>query len=92
MEVALCVHIGVVADDLDGVLVGANSTVGTQAEELAAEAAFRRSVDLLGDVEGIAGDVVFDTHGEVVLGLCSVHVLVNTPLIMVGVNSLEPRP
>ena len=32
-EVALRVHVGVVADDLDGVLVGADGTVGTQAVE-----------------------------------------------------------
>ena len=33
-EVALSVHIGVVADDLDGVLVGTDSTVRTEAQNL----------------------------------------------------------
>ena len=37
LEVALRVHIGVVADDLDGVLVGADGTVGAQAVELAGD-------------------------------------------------------
>ena len=75
VEVALGIHIGVVADDLDRVLVGADRTIRTQTEELAAEAAFRRSVDLFGDIDGIEGDIVFDTNGKVVFGLCGVHIL-----------------
>ena len=43
-EVALCVHIGVVADDLDGVLVGTYGTVSAEAPELTAVCAGRGGV------------------------------------------------
>ena len=42
-KVSLSIHVGVVTDDLDGVLVRANGTVRTQTPELAADGAFRSS-------------------------------------------------
>ena len=77
-EVALSVHIGVVADDLDGVLVSANGTVGAQAVEHARDGAFRRGDDLLAQGQGGAGNVVLDTHGEVVLGRVLIQVVVHS--------------
>ena len=63
-EVALREHVGVVADDLDGVLVGADGTVGTQTPEHAAGGAFRLGVDGLAEGDGKVGHVVVDTDGE----------------------------
>ena len=66
-EVALRIHVGMVADDLDGVLVRADGAVRTEAVELAGDGAFRRRVDLLLHIEGGEGYVVDDADGEVVL-------------------------
>ena len=74
-EVALGVHIRMVADDLDGVFVGANRTIRTKTKELRAEAAFRGSIDRFFDFQRGAGDIVHNTHGEVVLGSGSAHVV-----------------
>ena len=74
-EVALSVHVGVVADDLDGVLVGANSAVGAEAEELALHGAGGHGVDVGAHFEGQVGDVVLNAHGEVVLGRSNQHVV-----------------
>ena len=60
-EVGLSVEIGVVPDDLDGLLVCAHGAVGAEAEELALYSA------------GSHG-VVGDAHGEVVLGADGGHV------------------
>ena len=37
-EIALCIHVRVIADNLDGILVGTDSTIGTKAPELAGNA------------------------------------------------------
>ena len=73
-EVSLDVHIGVVADDLDGVLVGTDSTVRTEAPELAADRPFR--IDGNRDIRhGKMGYVIDDAQGEVVLRLEGFHVV-----------------
>ena len=57
-----------VTDDLDGVLVGADGTIGTQAVELAGDRAGGSRVDLLADGQGSSGHIIVDADGEVVLG------------------------
>ena len=63
-EVALHVQVGVLADNLDGVLVGTHGTVGTQTIEHAAG----HGVGLGGEARvvgnGEAGHVVLNTHGK----------------------------
>lgn len=44
-EICLCIQVGVVADDLDGVLVSANGTICTQTPELAGGSAGRSGVE-----------------------------------------------
>ena len=56
-----------VTDDLDGVLIGANGTVGAQAVELAADGAFGSGVEQLAHGQAGAGHVIHNAHGEVVL-------------------------
>ena len=67
-EVALNVQVRVLADDLDGVLVGAHGTVGTEAEEHGARhvVRFRGVIFIVRDAG--AQHVVVDADGEVVLG------------------------
>ena len=77
VEVGLAVLVGVVANDLDGVLVGTHSTVGAEAVELGFKRALRQDGDFLTDLERATGDVVLDTHGELVHGLFGGEVLVN---------------
>ena len=74
-EVALRVLIGVVADNLDAVLVRADGAVGAETVELAGNGGGVSHVDFLFDGERRVGDVVEDTNGEVVL-LALVHILV----------------
>ena len=75
-EVALRVLVGVVADDLDAVLVGADGAVRTETVEFAGDGRGMRDIDLFLDGKRSAGHIVEDTHGEVVL-LALVHVLVH---------------
>ncbi len=76
-EIGLHVQVGVVTDDLDGVLVGAHGAVRAQAVELAGDGALGRGVVLLAQVQGGVGHVIHDAHGEVVLGLGLFHVLID---------------
>ena len=67
-EVGLRVLVGVVADDLDGVLVGADGAVRAQAVEHAADGALGGDVQRLAQRQAGLGHVVVDADGEVVLG------------------------
>ena len=74
-EVRLTVQVGGVADDLDGVLVGAHGAVGAHAPELGAGLTGGRGVDLAGHIQRGVGDVVHDAYGEIVLGLILLQVI-----------------
>ena len=67
VEVSLCVHVGVVADDLDGVLVGTDGTVCAQTPELAADRSLGCGNDLLAGRKGEIGDIIGDADGESLL-------------------------
>ena len=47
-EIRLRIHVGLVADDLDGTLVRADRAVRAKTPELAGRRAFRREIDILG--------------------------------------------
>ena len=68
VEVGLGIQVGVGADDLDGVLVGADGAVGAEAVELALGGAGLDYGDFFLDGEALEGDVVGDADGEVGLG------------------------
>ena len=74
-EIGLGVHVGVVADDLDGALVGADGAVRAQAPELALYRSGRSRVDGPRHGQGGVGDVVGDADGEMVFGLSGFHVV-----------------
>ena len=74
-EISLRVFFGVVADDLDRVLVAADGAVRAETVELAADRAGGSRVDLLGDGQRAPGHVVVDADGEVAHRLFGVHVL-----------------
>ena len=76
LEVCLNKLVGVVTDDLDGVLVSTNGTVSTETPELTADCTCSRSVGSGLFFERKTGDVVNDTDGEVVLGSFCVEVFV----------------
>ena len=78
LEVGLNVLVGMVADDLDGVLVRADGTVAAETPELALDGAFRRGVRavlVLG--EGEASHVIDDADGELTLHLVLLQLAVN---------------
>ncbi|MPM40672.1 hypothetical protein SDC9_87318 [bioreactor metagenome] len=74
-EIALGVQVSLVADDFDGVLVGAHRSVGAEAPELAADGPFRCGGDLLGGRKRGKGHVVGDADGEMVPGLVGLEVI-----------------
>ena len=75
VEITLAVFRSVVADDLDGVLVGAHRAVASQAEELALVGAFLHDGDFFFERERLEGHVVDDADGEAVLGLTQLEVV-----------------
>ena len=77
LEVRLDVLVGVVADDLDGVLVCADRAVAAETPELAGDRAGRRGVGRGLLFEGVTGDIIDDADGEVALRLCSRQVLID---------------
>ena len=68
-EVALGVVVGLFADDLDGVLVGADGAIRAESVEQGAHGAggFGGVIGIV--VQAGVGDVVLDADGEVVLGV-----------------------
>ncbi len=68
-EVSLAVLVGVVTNNLHGVLVSTYGTIGTQTIELSLEHTLATECNLLNLRQRGEGHVVYDTNGEVVLGL-----------------------
>ena len=64
IKICLSIHISVITDDLDGVLVSSNSTVSTQSPELAVDGSFRSCDQLLAQRQRQIGNVIFDTDRE----------------------------
>ena len=76
LEVGLDVLVGVVADDLDRVLVGADGTVATQTPELALDGAGGCGVGrILGLGQAQVGHVIDNADGELALGLVLLELL-----------------
>ena len=73
-KVCLCVFICMVTDDLDGVFVCTNSTVGAQTPEFACDCACVCYFGFCANFDGCHGNVVNDTNGEVVF-LFAFHVV-----------------
>ena len=63
IKVCLCIHVGIVADDIDGVLVRSNRTVSAKSPELAVRGSFGSGYQFLSQLQGQIGNVVFDTDG-----------------------------
>lgn len=91
LEVSLYILVGMVADDLDGVLVCANGTVAAQAPELALDGAFCRSIrgGLL--LQGQIGQIVVDTRVNFLFASAFASSSYTAKMLAGGV-SLEPRP
>ena len=66
LEVGLYIFVGMVTDNLDGVLVGADRTVRAETPELATAGTGRYDVDFLADGQGAMGYVVVDADGVMV--------------------------
>ena len=73
-KVCLCILIGIVPDDLDGVLVGADRAVGAQSPELAGQNGLSGSHDVFPNGKGTHRHIVMDAHGEVIL-LLPCHII-----------------
>ena len=64
LEVGLCVKVGVVTDDLNGVLVGANGAVRAEAPEFTCGVALGLTVGIVGDGQAQVGHVIVDAQGK----------------------------
>ena len=73
IEVSLCVHIGIIADDLDRVLVCTYSTVGTKTPELTVYSSFRSGNKRCAKLQGKVGNIIYDTDGELFLGCVLIY-------------------
>ena len=78
LEVSLHVLVGVVADDLDGVLVGAHGTVAAQTPELALDGALGSRVGRGLLLQGQVSHVVLDAQSEQTLGLSLGQLLIHS--------------
>ena len=74
LKVRLNILVRVVADDLDGILVGPHGSVGPQTPEFAADGSGPGGNDVFPHGQGEMGYIVGDAHGEVV-PLFAVHVV-----------------
>ena len=77
-EVSLAILVGVITDNLHGVLVGTYCTVGTEAVELRFEHTVGIQSDFFFLRERSKGNVVFDTDSELVLRHSHRQVFVNS--------------
>jgi len=75
LEVRLTVHIRRLADDLDGVLIGAHRAVRAETPELAGDRALRLGEQGRAHGQGQMGHIVHDADGEVVLRLVQQQVV-----------------
>ena len=78
-EVGLGVVAGLFADDLDGVLVGADGAVGTEAEEHRLVDAFHRVLVGVVHLQAAVGNVFLDADHELVLRLGGLEVVEAPP-------------
>ena len=76
-EITLRVHIGMVADNLNRVLVRTNRAVCTQAPELAALGAFAGNVNLVRSGKRSIGNVINNADGKVVFRIFRFKIFIN---------------
>ena len=76
LEISLYIQIGMIANDLDGVLICANGTVRTKSPELAADGSFWNGVHLWANRQRQMGHIIIDTDGVMVLWLCCLHIVI----------------
>ena len=69
VKIRLRVHVGIVTDNLDGVLVRTDRSVRTQTPEFAIDRAFRSGHQVLASLQRQIGHIVHDADGEFLLGI-----------------------
>ena len=73
IKICLGIHIGVVADDLDGVLVRANGTVCAKAPEFAVDGSFGSGNDGLAQLKRQVGHIIHDADGKSLLRMVLIN-------------------
>ena len=64
VKICLCIHVGVIADNLNGVLVGTYGTVCAQTPELTVGGSFRSGNKRSTYRQGQVGNIIYDTGGK----------------------------
>ncbi|CDC68726.1 putative uncharacterized protein [Oscillibacter sp. CAG:155] len=78
LEVCLNILVGMVADDLDGVLVGADGTIAAQAPELALDGALGSHAGSGLLLQAEVRDIIHDADGELTLHLVLVQLVIDS--------------
>ena len=68
-EIRLYVFVGVIADNFDGILVGADRTVGAESVEFTGSGARGRRIEFFREIEGRVRDVLVNADGEMIFRL-----------------------
>ncbi len=76
-KISLSKHIGIFADDFDGILVGPHGSISAQTPELAPHGALGGWIDLFTQREGRMAHIVHNTHGKMILGTFGAQVIKN---------------
>ena len=76
LEVALCIHIGIVTNNLNRVLICTNRTIRTKSPEFCWESAFRKGVELFFYFEWFIWYVVVDSNRKA-MESSAINVIVN---------------
>ena len=91
VKITLAIFRGVVTDNLNGILVGTDSTIRSQTVEFTLICSLLCKGNLLFERERLESHVIYDTNGETILGSLSLR-LSNTAIICAGLVSFEERP
>ena len=77
LKVGLYIHIRVVTDDFDGILIGAHGPVRAKSPEFTADRALWDDIQLLAVRNGVVGHIIHNTDGVMISWLLCSHVLIH---------------
>ena len=66
-KICLCIHVGMIADDFNGLFVGTYRTIRTKSPEFTGDSSFGGGVWYLSSFKGSIGYIICDTNGKMVL-------------------------
>ena len=74
-KICLGIHVGIVANDFNGALVGTHSTIRPQAPEFTLDRAFRGYIKSIPDIQGCMGNIIDNAHGKMIFWFLHLQVI-----------------